>query len=203
MDVGWDWTRLSHYLPSDILQRIASMALITEEVGDRKLWIASKTGKFSIQSALRIIRAGNTPDAADWRWIWRIRVPYRTQMFLWLLLHNKLLTNVERFRRHMVDSPRSAICSADEEDLDHLFRYCTNAIMTWQGIQASTAHEADSNERGSSWLQNNLSNQLEDPSWPKKFLITLWCIWKWRCMICFGSLGDITEGETPVLGGAV
>jgi len=66
MDMGWDWHLLSQYLPSDILQRIASVELLNEAVGDRKMWIASKSGKFSIRSALTIIRTDNTSAASDW-----------------------------------------------------------------------------------------------------------------------------------------
>ena len=115
------------------------------------------------------------------------------QMFLSLLLHNKLLTNAERFRRHMGVSPKCVICAAEEEDLDHVLRFCTNATMTWQAIHSHNVPGAESNEGRSTWLQHNLFNQLEDPNWPTKFLITLWYIWKWRCMICFGSEGDISR----------
>ena len=120
-----------------------------------------------------------------------IRVPYRIQMFLWLLLHNKLLMNAERYRRHMVDSPKCVICSADEEDLNHVFRDCPNATLTWQALQSHNPFGTDSNESREVWLKKNLTQQLGVPNWPTKFLITLWYIWKWRCKTCFGSQEEI------------
>jgi len=52
---GWDWGQLSHTLPLEILQRIASFELVDEEVGDTHVWIASKTGRFTIKSAIHIL----------------------------------------------------------------------------------------------------------------------------------------------------
>ena len=191
MDTGWDWHFLSQHLPSNIQQRIASVELINEEVGNKKMWIASKSGRFSIRSALSLIRPDNPSPTLDWRWVWRVRAPYHIQMFLWLLLHNKLLTNAERFKRHMGISPKCVICDAEEEDLNHVLRFCTNATRTWQSTQSPTVIGTESFEGITAWLQHNLAHQLEDPNWPTKFLITLWYIWKWRCMICFGSQDDI------------
>ena len=121
------------------------------------MWIASKVGKFSIKSTMRIIRAGNAQGAAEWRWVWKVHVPYRVQIFMWLLLHNKILTNAEQFRWNMANSPRCAICSADLEDLDHLLRYRQNATTTWQAVHSHEVHRVESNALLSTWLQHNLS----------------------------------------------
>jgi len=66
-DMGWDWSQLSPYLPSDTLQRIASFELIMAGVGDKKVWIANKMGKFSIRSAMKLMGTGETQDPANWR----------------------------------------------------------------------------------------------------------------------------------------
>jgi len=53
---GWDWGQLSYVLPLEILQLIASFELVNQEVGDKLMWIASKTGRFTIKSAIRILK---------------------------------------------------------------------------------------------------------------------------------------------------
>jgi len=51
-DTGWQWARLSHILPSDILQRIASFVLTTDELSDLPTWAENNTGVFSVRSAI-------------------------------------------------------------------------------------------------------------------------------------------------------
>ena len=176
------------YLSVGILQWIASFELISEEIGDKMMWIANKSSKFSIKSAIKIIREGDTRIMADWSWVWRVRAPQRTKTFLWLTLHNKVLSNVKRFKRKMDRSPQCEICSVEVEDLDHLLRYCPNAIAVWQALQQQGLYSSANNEGLHGWIQQNITGKHEDPNWPTKFLITMWCIWKWQCMHCFETM---------------
>ena len=127
----------------------------------------------------------------DWNWIWRVRAPHRIKTFLWLVLHSKVLSNAERFRRKLTQSPSCVICSAEVEDLDHLLRSCPNAIEAWQGLQPQGVTGSTNNEGLYGWIQHNITRTHEDPDWPTKFLVTMWYIWKWRCMHCFGTRGEV------------
>ena len=105
-DSGWDWQRLSQFLPSDTLQRIASYALANEELGDQPVWLGGRSGELTTKSAIQLLQSAalrpSEPSepipTAQWEWVWKIRVPYRIQVFVWLILHRKLLTNLERFK---------------------------------------------------------------------------------------------------------
>jgi len=171
---GWDWVRLSHLLPAEILQRIASFDLATDMMEDQTTWIATKTGQFSIKSAIRIVQGVETPCETKWKWLWRTRVPYRIQTFLWLLFQRKLLTNAERFQRHLHPNPLCDICCEGEEDLDHLLRHCQNAKEVWQALEMKGICCLSTNEAFHVWLQWNLMDTQVDPNWSAKFAITLW-----------------------------
>jgi len=126
---GWEWARFSHFLPTHLLQRIASFDLGNEAMDNRPMWIASKTGAFTIKSAIQILQASMAMEVVKWDWIWKLRLPHRILVFIWLLLHRKILTNAERFRRKLSSNPQCGICPGDEEDLDHLLRRCGKSLI--------------------------------------------------------------------------
>jgi len=185
---GWDWTRLSPYLPQVILDRMSSFDLGDEVIEDTPLWTASNTGSFTIASAIKILRGLDTLTGVQWNWVWKIRLPYRIQVFLWLLSHRRLLTNAERHRRKFSPDPLCGVCFEEAEDLDHLFRRCPTAQAVWQALHScglnSTATEATFHD----WFQANFHGNHVDPQWPRKFAIILWFLWKWRCSTCLGSM---------------
>jgi len=192
-NTGWDWSTLEHFLPLDILYRIASFDLSSEAVGDNVAWTANQSGKFTVKSAIRIIQAEETLVDPSWKTCWSIQVPQRIKYFLWLTIHQRILSNAERFRRHLLSTPQCNICSGTVEDLDHTLRHCTNAQGVWQELEAFGLRPVANNARIHSWLHENLRATPEDPEWPEKFAITLWYIWKWRCANCFGNTSAIPE----------
>ena len=123
-DTGWKWDLLSQYLPRELLQRVASFELAREGVEDNLLWVANKSGKFSIKSALTLVSNNEQAPTSNWKWVWRTRVPQRIQMFTWLLMHNKVLTNAMRCSRNLSTDPACARCEAQYEDIDHVLRGC-------------------------------------------------------------------------------
>jgi len=96
--MGWDWVTLSQFLPNSILQRLASVELIADAVGDNHVWKVSKTGRFTIQSAIQLLQESESAGTETWSKMWKIHTPRRVRFFMWLLFHRRLLTNAERFR---------------------------------------------------------------------------------------------------------
>jgi len=198
---GWHWSRIGQLLPADILHRIASFGLANDLIADRIAWTASKSGRFNVKSAVRVLQGVEPLSATTWRWIWKIRVPHRIQTFLWLLFHRKLMTNVERVRRHIHPNPLCEICYEGEEDLDHLLRYCQNAKEVWHALETQGVECHAKNKALQVWLQSNLAGAQVDSTWPAKFAITMWYIWKWRCAAYFDSTEIIPSDKGLFLGG--
>ena len=44
------------------------------------------------------------------------------------------------------------------------------------------------------WIIHNTMGTYTDPSWPTKFLVTIWQLWKWRCSKCFNA-GEDTPAD--------
>lgn len=65
------------------------------------------------------------PANPKWDIVWRAPVQQRVRVFLWLLLHERLLCNTNRVHRHLADDPRCQRCNNNsDETLLHLFRDC-------------------------------------------------------------------------------
>lgn len=49
---------------------------------------------FTVKSTYHLLRGGNRGESwKGWRRIWRLRVQERIKVFMWLLAHDKILTN--------------------------------------------------------------------------------------------------------------
>ena len=66
-----------------------------------------------------------------WLQIWKLKILQRIRIFLWLLMHGKMLTNVERMRRGFKSNPNCHCCVHEMEDLNHIFRDCNRAKSFW------------------------------------------------------------------------
>ncbi|CAN1257225.1 Putative ribonuclease H protein At1g65750, partial [Linum perenne] len=66
--------------------------------------------------------------------IWNWGGPSRIQFFLWLVSHEKLLTNLERKRRHMSQDSSCPRCGHSEESILHILRDCPFAVQVWDSL---------------------------------------------------------------------
>ena len=63
--------------------------------------------------------------------IWKWRGPERVKTFLWLAMHDRLLTNVERVRRQITDIDMCEKCFLEKENTIHVLRDCPFATWIW------------------------------------------------------------------------
>ncbi|KAK8559190.1 hypothetical protein V6N12_042472 [Hibiscus sabdariffa] len=77
---------------------------------------------------LMIPLAGWESSIADFKGLLRVRC------FLWLVGHERILTNADRTRRHLTCDSRCSICSVSKEDIDHALRHCLIASSVWNQI---------------------------------------------------------------------
>lgn len=88
-NTGWKIELFADYLPPSKLKEIAAHELVDDEEGiDEIYWNGSASGKFTIKSALQLIReegVPNIPTTNGWRDIWNISVPQKICFFMWLV----------------------------------------------------------------------------------------------------------------------
>ncbi|KAJ8432968.1 hypothetical protein Cgig2_032800 [Carnegiea gigantea] len=199
-DTSWKWAEISPYLLADTLKAIASFVLIRDKVGDDLGWMETPSGKFSIKSALALLRnEQNMISNPMWRWVWHFKVPQHIKLFTWLLLHDKLLTNVTRARRHLTTDPSYRECGSSSEDSEHIIRFCPKARDVWASLKAIGLDfifdELNFMER----LFHNIRESHADRDLSTKFLTTLWYLWKWRCSTCINDSRDIPRSKGKFL----
>ncbi|KAK9018572.1 hypothetical protein V6N11_001543 [Hibiscus sabdariffa] len=104
----WDWNRMSSVLPELVLRKIATIRPPNNMLGsDVQGWRWEQNWCFTTKSTYEALSNYEVPSF-DFKWlnIWHLQVPQRVKVFVWLAVHDRLLTNAERFRRHLAISDR-------------------------------------------------------------------------------------------------
>uniref|UniRef100_A0A803L951 Protein FAR1-RELATED SEQUENCE n=1 Tax=Chenopodium quinoa TaxID=63459 RepID=A0A803L951_CHEQI len=97
-------------------------------MGALMYWGGSNHGKFSIKSAMEIIRKDdNLANDNTWNLIWKLKARQLAMVFIWLVMHDRIMTNANRFKRSITNDPWFKTCSTHEETTLHAVRDC--AIM--------------------------------------------------------------------------
>ena len=157
-------------------------AITLSEEPDSAVWTFNSNGVYSVQSlyaviSFRGVQPIHTPV------VWKLNIPPRIQVFLWLLSNNKLLTRDNLSKRRNVENKSCLFC-AEPESVNHLFFGCCVAANIWNvcsDILETPLSDFDSIAK--LWLCR------------KKHYITnmctsaiLWSLWKMRNALCFQGL---------------
>ncbi|KAL2941999.1 hypothetical protein RDABS01_030349 [Bienertia sinuspersici] len=175
----------SEYLPLSALKQIqAHEVSYQNDLSDALFWNAGPNGNFSIKSSLSIIRndSHSNPDP-HWGLVWSAVAQNRGRFFIWLAMHNRLLCNENRMKRHLTDDSSCGLCNHETESILHMLRDCEHAKVIWnkvchQRIKQDFFGCNDPKE----WIANHAQcPRASNPdSWAITFPLTLWWIWKWR-----------------------
>ncbi|PRQ60738.1 putative reverse transcriptase zinc-binding domain-containing protein [Rosa chinensis] len=120
---GWNINFLYSYFPDDIVSRILHTPPGFDGCGeDIQIWNYTTNGDFSVKSAHNIFFDTYDQHHSPWKFIWKMHIPPKLKTFTWVLCHGKLLTNVQRVRRHFSFDDSCPLCHSASESLVHLFR---------------------------------------------------------------------------------
>ncbi|KAL4295874.1 hypothetical protein GQ457_12G003750 [Hibiscus cannabinus] len=197
----WDWCRLSSWLPKDTLERIAAVMPPRLGLGDdRSGWRWEDNRKFTTRSAYAALSVEPVAnDSLYWRQIWKLPVPQRIRVFVWLVFHRRLLTNDERARRHLTSSDRCSICNNGTETMDHVLRLCPSVRQVWESVIALEKLSLFVSLPFDNWLLQclNMSMALE------KLHRSTWSCpeWGWLKVNCDGAVNS--HDKAAAIGGVV
>ncbi|CAN1797288.1 Putative ribonuclease H protein At1g65750 [Linum perenne] len=141
---GWNWDFLKAYLPSEFIRHAAGMPPPIANSGeDEIIWGPDPKGIFTLKSAYEIRAAINQQASTDpWRTVWSWQGPSRIRFFLWLVAHDRLLTNAERKRRHLCAFDTCSRCSIAPEETIHVLRDCKFARDLWVSLIPPDKHHS-------------------------------------------------------------
>jgi hypothetical protein len=113
--------------------------------------------------------------------VWKLMVPPRVHLFLWLLLKNKLLTRDNLGKGREVEDKTCLFCE-EHESVHHLFYECVVAKQAWDVVSEVVGFQigSDFESMAKCWLCNTkfgLVNMLSSA--------VCWSLWKFRNLICF------------------
>lgn len=95
----WDIDFLMNNLPYYTVSRVLALPAPTDEDGPDTIgWSGTNTHQFTIQSAYSLQHQNCPTVEGDWKILWKWHGPHRVQTFIWLAIHGRILTNLQRGR---------------------------------------------------------------------------------------------------------
>ncbi|CAN1792677.1 Putative ribonuclease H protein At1g65750 [Linum perenne] len=182
----WNTDFIFSMLPFNVAMQVVGMSPPRASLGhDSLVWGLEPNGRFSVRSAYQLLAdisvANRTPV---WDCIWRWNGPNKIKHFLWLATHNRLLTNVERNRRHLTNQVICPRCSVQNESLSHVLFDCPFALQVWGECLPSAVQERGRHNNFEDWWLA----MLKDAGSSITFGITAWLLWSARNKLIFEKL---------------
>lgn len=181
-EVGtWEWSAFHDLLPNHLLAQIAQVNPSHSKGPDECIWQSNGKTTFSVSSAYNLLMEEDWDDEdSKWALAWRWPGLQRIRTFLWLAMHNRLLTNSERGRRHMSLDTQCGYCGHAEEDLNHILRACPLAVECWKLLIPSHLLRPFFSSSFDAWFRSNLKKGTTSDCWCISFGTLCWRLWKRR-----------------------
>ncbi|KAK9912978.1 hypothetical protein M0R45_036807 [Rubus argutus] len=185
----WDLTIIQDFFTEDVKQKIlGTHAGGIRSGNDKAIWNLSTNGEFTVKSAYQSLFTNVADHSWPWNFIWHLQIPPKVKVFLWTLVHGRLLTNESRMQKGLAADAHCPRCSCPIESMDHIFKGCNISITIWTATQHTCEFPSTFSLPFYDWLLINLKSTMKlqyDIPWGCFFAVGLWYIWKWRCSVIF------------------
>jgi ribonuclease HI len=169
-----------------------------KEGPDILIWGHSASGNFSIKEAYCINDNYHNQEADNiWSKIWSKALWPKVSTFLWLIIHNKILTWDNLRKRGFIGPSMCVLCQSQEETKEHLFNGCHYSQAIWdQGAQImrrSNQNRGSIRDTIENWDSITYNNPILNYIWRLLPGFILWQIWKERNKHIFHSKDSPAE----------
>ncbi|CAN1153703.1 Putative ribonuclease H protein At1g65750 [Linum perenne] len=146
-DGCWDINKLAACLTQDVVLQVMGMMPPCDKLSaDTISWGLEASGRFTINSAYHFIKDLRIGEQGRvWNRVWYWEGPAKIRQFLWLSIHDKLMTNDERCRCHVSTDAACPQCKDRCENVEHVLRRCDFADLVWMEVLPEMASPATSN----------------------------------------------------------
>jgi hypothetical protein len=182
---NWNWNLMDQHLSPATLSLIASHPVPHPSKGkDYPSWALTSNGQFSFKSAYDFLldyEEDNDPHNI-FNVVWDWEGPQKIRNFLWKVSHGRLLTNVERKKRHMSDSEDCEYCHETAETVMHVLRDCPLAHSVWSSFVLQDSLAAFFSLGTHGWMRENIRGSIktQESSWSLLFGVIAWQLWNAR-----------------------
>lgn len=128
-------------------------------------------------------------EVFNWRFIWKLKLPQRWLIFLWIVMHERLLTNQLRSQWGLALNANCALCGYHDESIIYFLRDCEVSASLWKGIILLNDQVSLFYWHFEGWLINiftmaGFQSNLNE-NWYYVFMPTIWRLWSGRCAAIF------------------
>jgi ribonuclease HI len=161
-------------------------------------WGHSASGNFSVKEAYYLQgNYHNQERDTIWRKIWNKALWPKVSTFLWLIIHNRILTWDNLRKRGFIGPSICVLCQCQEETKEHLFNGCHYSQAVWdQGAQImrrSNQNRGSTRDTIENWDTITFNNPILNYIWQLLPGFILWQIWKERNKRIFHSKDSTPE----------
>ncbi|KAL6219553.1 hypothetical protein ACLB2K_007312 [Fragaria x ananassa] len=185
---SWNLPLLYLSLPPEVVDIISAIPISQCDLQDKIMRGGTSSGVFSVKSAYRLLCDDYDFQSYPWLKNWSLNIPPMLKIFLWTFVSSKLLTNMQKVKRHLSRNPCCHHCTDAPETMLHLFRDCPMAMMVWRSFNISINMWNTFTLNWDGWLFANLMQDqchFNNMNWNIFFIFCCWFIWKWRCKCIF------------------
>jgi hypothetical protein len=139
-----------------LVLRIANIHL--NERRDEFIWSLKSDGQFSVSSMYQVLL--DSDIILHNSYIWKIKIPLKIKVFLWLLYREAILTKDNLVNKNWRGNEKCCFCF-HYETIQHLFFDCDLAKFIWRVIQITIGLEPPLNIMNifGAWVQNINPNE--------------------------------------------
>ncbi|XP_026435535.1 uncharacterized protein LOC113333241 [Papaver somniferum] len=125
-------------IPSNFFQFFVATDLpVIDQKGDKRIWSATSSGKFSVASAYNCIRKKFQP--VNWaNTVWHKSVHPNVSSNVWKILRGVVPTDETMNKKKFQIASRCPFCKKEEENLEHILWFCEFSELTWRWLGEET-----------------------------------------------------------------
>jgi ribonuclease HI len=181
---NWKWSELIDWLPTDLLLRFRSFPTPSIDYGsDERMGIGEQSAEYVVSDMYNILSGfRNMEDNSRWCKVWKLRVPERVCSFVWLMMHERLLTNARKNRMGLGHA-MCRYCGDIVENELHAIRDCPLAMPLWLNVVDDSLRSMFFTYDWQHWIDLNMQSTRkwsEEIAWKDYWATACHCLWSWR-----------------------
>jgi ribonuclease HI len=171
-------------MPEEFMLKIAAICPPSHDDGrDSRAGVGGNAYGFSVATMYNnICGFPHKDDYSVWSKVWKLMIPERVKAFMWMAMHNRLITNSLKSKMGLCHAMCS-YCGNVEETTLHVLRDCSKAQNLWYNLIPVQHRGIFFMGELQTWCSSNLLDTTQwsgCADWCETWAITCHCLWSWR-----------------------